>query len=103
MQAYAESFYKSQAWKNTRTAYAKSVGGLCEKCKEQGIIKAGDIVHHKIHITPMNIVDTNITLDWSNLQLVCRDCHAKIHGSESVRRYNVDEYGRVTPMEVPHI
>ena len=98
MKDFAESFYKSQAWERTRAAYASSVGGLCEPCYEKGIIRAGDIVHHKIHLTPANINDTSITLNWDNLQLVCRDCHAQIH-QRLERRFNIDENGRVTAKE----
>lgn len=94
MKPYAESFYKSTTWQRTAKAYAKSVGGLCERCRENNIIKAGQIVHHKIHITPDNITDANITLDWNNLELVCRDCHAELH--KGLKRYTVDAYGRVT-------
>lgn len=94
MKPYAESFYKSTTWQKTSKAYAKSVGGLCERCRSRGLIKAGELVHHKVHITPENIHDENVTLDWNNLQLVCRDCHAKLHGSK--KRYKVDGSGRVT-------
>ena len=96
MKPYAEKFYKSQRWQDTRNAYASSVGGLCEICKSKGLYVAGEIVHHKIHINPDNINDPNITLDWNNLQLVCRDCHAEIHAGTD-KRYAVDEWGRVTP------
>ena len=95
MKPYAEKFYKSQAWEQTRDAYSKSVGGLCEVCFAKGLIVPGEIVHHKRHISPENISDPNITLDWDNLQLVCRDCHADIHRPNE-RRYKVDEMGRIT-------
>ena len=95
MQEYAESFYKSKQWQDTRNAYASSVGGLCERCKAKGIINAGEIVHHKIHITPDNINDPCITLDWNNLMLVCRDCHGELHAQG--KRYSVDALGRVAP------
>lgn len=95
MKPYAEKFYKSQAWQNTRNAYAKSVGGLCEICLSKGIYKAGEIVHHKTHITPDNINDPNITLDWNNLTLVCRECHTELH-DRSHKRYKVDALGRVS-------
>lgn len=94
MKEYAEQFYKSQAWKKTSVAYAKSKQGLCERCLSKGIVKPGAIVHHVIHITPANITDPGITLNWDNLQLVCRDCHAAIHDRRK-RRYKVDDYGRV--------
>ena len=93
MKKYAESFYKSRAWQNCARAYKASKGGLCERCLKDGKITAGEIVHHKIHLTPQNINDPAVTLNWENLELVCRDCHAAEHGNK--KRYTVDDYGRV--------
>lgn len=98
MREFAADFYSSQAWKDCRKAYAKSVGGLCEVCLSKGLYNAGEIVHHKVHLTPANIGDPNVTLSFNNLQLVCRDCHAAIHGDKAAsRRFTVDAAGRVTP------
>lgn len=94
MKPFAEKFYGSPAWKSTRNAYRKHKGGLCEICWSKGIIKAGEIVHHKIELTPDNIDDANIALNWGNLQLVCRECHAEIHDRRQIR-YKIDELGRV--------
>lgn len=94
MKDYATTFYSSTAWKNTRTAYAKSKGNLCESCLERGLFAPGEIVHHKTHITPQNINDPNITLNWNNLRLVCRECHAAEH-EQRKRRYRFDEAGKV--------
>lgn len=91
---WAVAFYKSKAWKDCRAGYAASVGYLCESCLEKGIYKPGEIVHHKQELTPENINDPTVTLNWENLKLVCRDCHAVEHGEE--KRYHVDEFGRVT-------
>ena len=93
MKEFARDFYFSPAWKKTREAYKKSVGGLCEICWAKGIVRPGEIVHHKIHLSPDNISDQNISLSWDNLQCVCRDCHARLHGEE--KRYELDEFGRV--------
>ena len=95
MKDYARTFYKSAAWKSCRAAYASYRHGLCEICLARGIYKPGEIVHHKVHITPENINDPTVTLDWRNLQLVCRDCHAEIHGDKRPTRWKVDEAGRV--------
>ena len=95
MKDFARSFYLSKAWKETRAAYAKSKRNLCEPCLEQGLYKPCEIVHHKIILTPENITDPSVTLDWDNLQCVCRDCHAKIHDRRQ-RRYKIDELGRVS-------
>lgn len=98
MREFAADFYSSQAWKDCRKAYAKSVGNLCEVCLSKGLYNAGEIVHHKVHLTPANIGDPNVTLSFNNLQLVCRDCHAAIHGDKAAsRRFTVDAAGRVTP------
>lgn len=94
MKDFAKGFYNSQAWKNTSKAYAKSKGNLCELCMAQGLVSPAEIVHHKIFLTPDNINDTSITLDWNNLQCVCRECHSKIHDRRR-RRYRFDELGRV--------
>lgn len=98
MKEYAESFYKSKAWQACRASYIKSVGGLCECCLSRGIYKAGVIVHHKIHITQENINHPEITMNWKNLQCLCRECHAEAHGRER-KRYKVDELGRVKILE----
>lgn len=39
----------------------------------------GYIVHHKHYIDMSNIWDTDITLDFNNLELLCIDCHNKEH------------------------
>lgn len=72
----------------------KSVGGLCEKCLKEGRYEPGEIVHHKIHLTPQNINDPSISLNWDNLELLCRLHHGDEH-SKRVRRYKVDALGHV--------
>ena len=96
MQKWAESFYKSTAWKNCRNSYVKSVGGLCEDCYKKGIVKAAEEVHHIKHLTKQNINDPNVSLAWSNLVALCHDCHMKRHYPHTMR-YKIDEYGRVIP------
>lgn len=91
---FAKAFYHSQAWKQTQAAYVKQSGGLCERCLQNGLVTAGVIVHHKIHLTPDNINDPDIALCPENLMLLCRDCHALVH--KPGRRWKVDEFGRVT-------
>lgn len=86
MKDFAESFYKSKRWQANRAAYAESVGGLCEACARRGLVVAGEIVHHKVELTPKNIHDPAIALAWTNLELVCRDCHALRHPQKKRRR-----------------
>lgn len=94
MREFAEAFYSSRRWKECRQAYAKSQGYLCERCKAKGILTPGVIVHHKVHITPENITDPTVTLDFGNLELLCRDHHAQVHSSKKLR-YTVDDFGHI--------
>ena len=96
MKEFAKAFYTSQAWKDCRAAYRKSVGGLCERCLKSGLYNAGEIVHHKIPLTDNNINDLNISLSWNNLQALCRQCHAEAHDKRSKdRRYTIDADGKI--------
>ena len=72
---FAKAFYKSKAWQKCRDAYiAERIaidGGLCEECQEE----LGYIVHHKILLTPGNINDPDIALNYDHLKYVCKRCH----------------------------
>ena len=94
MKEYATHLYKSRLWRATRAAYLKSVGGLCERCLRKGLYVPAEIVHHKIYITEQNINDAAVTLNWDNLEAVCRACHEEEHYS-GAKRYKVNEDGSV--------
>ena len=95
--ARVQGFYNTATWQKCRALYIKSVGGLCEMCYKNGIIRHGDTVHHIIHITEENVSDPNIALNPDNLILVCRDHHAQMH--RGVKRYKVDSFGKVEARE----
>ena len=94
MQDFAKTFYKSKAWKNCRESYMRQVGGLCEECLAKGQYNPGEIVHHKIHLNPENINNSEIALSFDNLQLLCRNCHAQQH-TKNKKRFRVDDLGKV--------
>lgn len=79
MKEWAESFYKSKAWQKTRKAYIVSVFGLCERCRERGLLVEGKIVHHKKHLTEENINDPAVSLNPKNLEYLCQACHNEEH------------------------
>lgn len=93
-----QAFYKTQAWVKCRDTYLASVGGLCEKCKEHGLIRPAEVVHHKIHINVYNLDDPNVTLNWDNLIALCAKHHAMEH-KKVPARYIIDELGRVTVVD----
>lgn len=72
-------FYASKQWHKVRKAYKLYRHNICERCG--GI---GEIVHHKSYINKANIYDADITIDFNNLELLCRDCHNKEHFAENV-------------------
>ena len=74
MKDFARSFYLSKAWRGTRDYIFKRDMGLCVRCG-----MPGEIVHHKIHLTPQNINDPAIALSADNLETLCRECHALEH------------------------
>lgn len=87
---FARDFYCSVTWRNCAKAYKKYRRGLCENCLAKGIYKPGVIVHHKIHLNPVNILDPTIALSFDNLRLVCRDCHAEEHGGKKRYKFGPD-------------
>ncbi|MFT9056937.1 MAG: HNH endonuclease signature motif containing protein [Ethanoligenens sp.] len=73
---FAEYFYKSKRWRKCRDGFMQSRHFICERCGQRATV-----AHHKVHIIPDNINDPGITLSWDNLQALCADCHAKVHGN----------------------
>ena len=74
---WARAFYDSSVWRHQREMYRRHVRGICELCGEPG-----EIVHHRRELTPQTINDPKETLAFENLQLLCRDCHAMVHGKK---------------------
>ena len=95
---FSRKFYNSKVWQQCRDGYIASVYGQCERCGEAGLI-----LHHKIVLTPNNINDTNVTLNWDNLEYVCQVCHNTEHmGSHedvTVEGVRFNELGEVVKDE----
>lgn len=90
--SFARSFYNSVAWQKCRDGYRTEKGGLCERCLANGRIVPGEEVHHRIYLTPDNLNDPAISLNWDNLELLCKDCHLEEHRGT---RWRTDELGHV--------
>ena len=89
MKDYARSFYLPKAWKRTSRAVMLERDGMCERCG-----RLASVVHHKKYITPENINDPEITLNWDNLECLCHDCHNKEHSLKASLTY-FDEDGSI--------
>lgn len=70
---------------------------MCEQCGDGGVI-----VHHKILLTPQNINDPSVSLNWDNLELLCLLCHNKTHGAGSTSDdTSFDKDGNLIPRRPP--
>lgn len=89
---YARAFYNSGAWKKTQALYMESQNYICENCGGVACV-----VHHIKYLTPENISDPEITLNWDNLKALCYECHAIEHLGETARLSGIafDEDGNV--------
>lgn len=94
MKPWAKRFYKSAAWKKCRDAFFAARFGLCERCGGPG-----KIVHHKIWLTPNNIDDPAVSLNWDNLELLCQKCHNEEHHAKEpvAKGLRFDEEGNLIP------
>lgn len=74
---FAKKFYDSSTWKKSRAAYIayrRAIdGGMCESCHAV----PGYIVHHKTELSPSNINNPEITLNFDNFKYDCHICHNK--------------------------
>lgn len=98
---WSYAFYNSTAWKRCREAYKSKVGGLCERCLAEGIITPAEEIHHRVPLTPETINDPAVSLNFDNLEALCRKHHQLAHRDRNakVKRYVVDRFGKVTPTE----
>lgn len=97
---FAKAFYNSKKWKTCRVAYIKhrkSIdGGMCESCHEV----PGYIVHHKEELTPNNINNPDITLNFENLKYDCHICHNKENKDDEIEglaKIKFNEDGDIIP------
>lgn len=99
-QEWALWFYRSTAWLKCRAGYIASVFGLCERCHAPGLI-----VHHKEALTPQNIHDPAVSLNWEKLEYLCQPCHnvETFGSSEPVVSDGLmfDDYGNIVQMVRP--
>lgn len=93
-QDFTQGFYGRASWRKLASYYKNKVK-YCERCMRNGEVVAGEIVHHKIHLTPQNFDDPNITLNENNLELLCRNCHALEHSKNGTGRYFFDDEGNL--------
>jgi 5-methylcytosine-specific restriction endonuclease McrA len=96
---WAERFYNSAAWEDTRVAFLQSKGYLCERCSTNDNPTIAKIAHHVTYLTQANITNPIVTLSWDNLEALCQECHNREHKrGERKPRYKFDDAGNVIPL-----
>lgn len=86
------AFYTSREWYDMREILMLDRGMICECCHKLIHKKHQAIGHHKIELDMSNVNDASVSLNLSNLMLVCHSCHNAIHnrfGSKTRHRYLV--------------
>ena len=91
---FTQGFYGKGAWRKLAEYYKKKKI-YCERCMRNGEIVVGEIVHHKIHLSPSNYRDPDIALNENNLELLCRNCHALEHAKQGKGRWRIDKDGNL--------
>ena len=81
-----QEFYNTNAWRHVRDLKLKQ-DPYCELCRQRGIIKEGECVHHAIKFFDQftDELKENLLTDYDNLVTLCKSCHDNVHA----KPYNV--------------
>ena len=78
-----QKLLNSKRWAEVKRIVWQRAGGLCERCRREGLIRAGVDCHHKIPVESANPDDPQamerLAYDVSNVRLLCVACHIKTH------------------------
>ena len=94
MKSINGDFYRSKVWRETRERFLE-LYPFCEECLKNKRYTPATLVHHRVHLNEKNINNPKISLDFSNLEAVCLECHNTIHMRKVGRRYTVGSDGKV--------
>lgn len=89
-QDFARKLYTSAEWVKLRAGLIAERGPKCEQCGKLMPDTSKLIGHHIKELTIGNIDDIDITLNPTNIKLICLDCHNKQHNSfNGTKRHRV--------------
>lgn len=67
-------FYHSRAWRKLSKAFLMSKNYICERCGQPA-----EIAHHRQYLNAENVLDPDISLNPTNLEALCQNCHNAEH------------------------
>lgn len=85
MRSIDRRFYESPEWRHCKKVYLEKVNHLCERCLAKGLYEPAKIVHHRIHLTPDNMIP-ELMYGFDNLEALCQACHNDEHGRSKTNR-----------------
>ncbi len=88
-QKFSKQFYSCKAWRDLSFLCRTESGGKCSKCNNIFADISKLKAHHKMELTPDNINDSNISLNKSNIEVLCTDCHNREHYRFTSDKQNV--------------
>ena len=70
----------SKEWRQLRWQKLEA-NPLCELCQRRGHVVAASCVHHIVEVESGRTDEEcrELAFRWTNLQALCRECHAEIH------------------------
>ena len=78
-----QKLLNSKRWAEVKRIVWQRAGGLCERCRREGLIRAGVDCHHKVPVESANPDDPQamerLAYDVGNIELLCIPCHIKTH------------------------
>jgi 5-methylcytosine-specific restriction endonuclease McrA len=78
-----QKLLNSKEWALVKRQVWQRAGGLCERCKREGFIRAGVDCHHKVPVESANPDDPQamrrLAYSIDNIELLCVPCHIKTH------------------------
>ena len=86
-----QKLLNSKRWTEVKRFVWQRADGLCERCRREGLIRAGVDCHHK---TPVESAKTEqemerLAYDVNNIELLCIPCHIKTH--QEMRSHKADK------------
>ena len=74
----------SRRWAETKQKVWERAKGLCEACREHGLVTPGVDCHHIVPVeTAHNLQEMEaLCFDTSNIRLLCVPCHIRTHADE---------------------
>ena len=76
-----QKLLNSKRWAAVKRFVWQRAGGLCERCRREGLIRAVVDCHHKVPVESARTEQEmeRLAYDVNNIELLCIACHIKTH------------------------